>query len=170
MINFIIKVVKDYPMYYVSEAGDVYSLHSGKMKKMKLWLDGQKRYYMVSLCNGNKVPKKKLVHRLVAETFIPNPNNLPEVNHIDYNNKNNNVQNLEWCDRGYNMAHCFKKYTQIRNYRPCVIYQDNNLIKEFQSVAEASRYATKYLNISGSSLSKYKTFKNYKLIYVSQKV
>lgn len=42
MINFIIKVVKDYPMYYVSEAGDVYSLHSGKMKKMKLWLDGQK--------------------------------------------------------------------------------------------------------------------------------
>lgn len=40
MINFIIKVVKDYPMYYVSEAGDVYSLHSGKMKKMKLWLDG----------------------------------------------------------------------------------------------------------------------------------
>lgn len=43
MINFIIKVVKDYPMYYVSEAGDVYSLHSGKMKKMKLWLDGQKK-------------------------------------------------------------------------------------------------------------------------------
>lgn len=68
---------------------------------------------MVSLCNGNKVPKKKLVHRLVAEAFIPNPNNLPEVNHIDYNNKNNNVQNLEWCDRGYNMAHCFKNILRL---------------------------------------------------------
>lgn len=45
----------------------------------------------------------KLVHRLVGEAFIPNENNLPEIHHIDGNPKNNNVDNLEWCDRRTNL-------------------------------------------------------------------
>ena len=51
--------------------------------------------------NGKR--KQKLVHRLVAEAFIPNPQNLPEVNHKDENPANCNADNLEWCDRIYNM-------------------------------------------------------------------
>lgn len=74
--------------------------------------------------------KKALVHRLVAEAFLSNPNNLPEVNHIDYNCKNNAASNLEWCTRVYNMQHCFKKHSQVRNYKPCAIYQDGHFIKK----------------------------------------
>lgn len=58
-------------------------------------------YYRVLLSKNNKI-KNYLVHRLVAQTFIPNPNNLPQVNHKDENKTNNNVNNLEWCTRSYN--------------------------------------------------------------------
>ena len=58
-------------------------------------------YYRVILSKNNK-SKNYLVHRLVAQTFISNPNNLPQVNHKDENKMNNNVDNLEWCTRSYN--------------------------------------------------------------------
>ena len=59
--------------------------------QVKLWKDGK--------------AKKYLVHRLVAEAFIPNPDNLPQINHIDENKQNNCMDNLEWCSRSYNMTY-----------------------------------------------------------------
>lgn len=66
----------------------------------------QTGYLTVSLWKDN-VGKTKYVHRLVAETFIPNPHNLPEVNHIDANRQNASVTNLEWCTRSGNMKHAY---------------------------------------------------------------
>lgn len=68
-------------------------------------LDPNDRGYLrVTLTkNGNRTQFR--VHRLVAQCFIPNPDELPEVNHIDMNKSNNNVDNLEWCTRDYNMKH-----------------------------------------------------------------
>lgn len=61
--------------------------------------------YLRTGINTNGKQVFKYVHRLVAETFLPNPNNLPEVNHIDNNPLNNNVSNLEWCTHEYNVQY-----------------------------------------------------------------
>jgi hypothetical protein len=68
-------------------------------------------YLIVDLRSGGK-RKHKRVHRLIAETFIPNPHGLPEVNHKDENKHNNSVANLEWCDSSYN-----KRYGSGRSSR-----------------------------------------------------
>ena len=87
--------------YTISINGDVYSIRSNKFLKPRLSLDGYER---VCLCNGS-IKREYRVHRLVAETFIDNPNNLPQVNHIDGNKLNNYLSNLEWCTPEYNIQH-----------------------------------------------------------------
>lgn len=69
----------------------------------------KKGYMVINLTSNNKEIKKKnvLIHRLVAETFIPNPKNYPYINHKDGNKSNNNVNNLEWCNNSMNQLHAF---------------------------------------------------------------
>lgn len=71
----------------------------GRLIKLQRRISG---YIQVSLCYKCK-SKTYNVHRLVAKAFLDNPHNLPEVNHKDENKANNNVENLEWCNREYNM-------------------------------------------------------------------
>ena len=61
-------------------------------------------YLLINLCKNGKV-RTKLIHRLVAERFIPNPESLPQINHIDEDKANNNVENLEWCTSKDNINH-----------------------------------------------------------------
>lgn len=70
---------------------------------------GSTGYYMVTLRNkeANKI-KPRRVHRLLCQTFKPNPLNMPEVNHKDGNKLNNNLKNLEWTDHLGNMQHAFR--------------------------------------------------------------
>ena len=65
------------------------------------------------LINGKQ--NSAYIHRLVAEAFIPNPNNYKEVNHKDNDPSNNNVENLEWCDRKYNINYMIKHQEEIKN-------------------------------------------------------
>ena len=98
-------------------------------------------YLRVMLCKDGK-GKWYPVHRLVAIAFIPNPYNLPEVNHKDEDKKNNCVQNLEWCSSQYNMEYSHGKAI-------IGINKINGLILEFPSIQEASRQTgINYKNIN----------------------
>lgn len=88
--------------YFVSEDGKVFSKKRGKIIELKPLTKGHDGYEKVRLYDGGK-RKDFFVHRLVAEAFIENPNNLPIINHIDENKSNNNVRNLEWCTKKYNV-------------------------------------------------------------------
>lgn len=85
-------------LYEISNLGNIKSLRSGKLMKKTKNNDG---YEAVSLTKNGK-SRGYFVHRLVALTFIPNPDNLPEVNHKDECRDNNVVDNLEWCTKKYN--------------------------------------------------------------------
>ena len=99
------KDIKDYEgLYQVSNYGRVKSLnhnHTSKEKILSLKPNGR-GYIRVTLCKNN-IKKPYSVHRLVAITFIPNPNNYPLVNHKDEDKTNNHVDNLEWCTYKYNI-------------------------------------------------------------------
>lgn len=88
--------------YYVFSNGDVF--HGDRKLKYSLDKDG---YKQMNITHKGKSYHYK-IHRLVAKAFIDNPNNLPEVNHIDGDKGNNDVSNLEWCTHAENLHHASK--------------------------------------------------------------
>lgn len=88
-------------LYEVDVYGNVYSIPRETTKGGKLKPQNAHGYYRVALTK-NGTTKCYFVHRLVAEAFIPNPDNLPQVNHKDECKTNNSVENLEWCTAIYN--------------------------------------------------------------------
>ncbi len=123
--------------HITADISDVYQIYSdGRVynKKLKRFLSliKQNGYLSVSIHSGSGIkPKRKLVHRLVAEAFIPNPENKPFVNHIDENRANNDYKNLEWCTQAENVAHSANK--NVYQYD-----KTGNLLKIFDSVQDAS--------------------------------
>ena len=91
------------PNYEVDTLGKVYSL-VGSERELKIVYNPKLRYGLVSLMSNGKRYNGR-VHRLIAETFIPNPENKPEVNHNDGDKTNNSVDNLQWTTRKENMEH-----------------------------------------------------------------
>jgi hypothetical protein len=144
--------------YYVTEDGDVYRLWKFKgYKKLKPHL--RNGYLRISICKNGK-RKIKSLNRLVAECYIPNPSNLPEVNHNDGNKINNNVSNLYWCTTSQNVQHAFdtglkisvkgEKHAKSILTEQQIIWIRNNYIprdKEF-----GCRPLSKKFNVSGSSI------------------
>ena len=95
------KPIKDFDNYEIDTEGNVYNIITKKVLKGSIGENGYK-YYRLSK-NGQK--KMFYAHRLVAETYLSNPDNLPVVNHLDGNKLNNNVNNLEWTTYSENTKH-----------------------------------------------------------------
>lgn len=107
--------IKNFPNYSITETGVVYShnyRNSGKIKKLSL--SKKDGYFIVGLNKNNKRYSKK-VHRLVAEAFIPNPNNLPQVNHKNGIRCDNRAKNLEWVSDSENKYHAYRVLKRQQN-------------------------------------------------------
>ena len=153
------KDIEGYEGYYmVSNMGNVKSLertvwyNGGHYKKSERILKADKEgsgYYQVWLCKDGKRDRYK-VHRLVAQAFIPNPNNLPFINHRDENKQNNCMENLEWCSRSYNNTYNGRaKKVGKKNSKPVYsISKESGLVTYWESAKEAERI----LGISSSHI------------------
>lgn len=159
-----IRIIENYPNYTISDKGEIVNTNTNKKLKGYIRKDG---YVIVTLSKGGKKYKCYL-HRLVAETFIPNPDNLPQVNHKDEDKTNNCVSNLEWITPKDNCNCGTRNERQgLGHSKPIEQYDlDGNFIKEWSSATQVERdLGFNHSNISKCCLGRYNTAYNYKWRY-----
>jgi len=174
------KRINSFDNYLISTLGRVKSIARLEIRKdskplpvketiLKQFVD-IKGYAHVGMKRNDNKWQTKQVHRLVAEAFLPNPNNQPCVNHKDENKLNNCVDNLEWCTVNYNVNYGSRNHNVSKSLKnnpkisKTVLQFDTNgnLIKEWSSLNQIKRESN--LNISRISLKcrgKVKQFGNY---------
>ena len=160
------KDIKDYEgLYQVSNLGNVRSLdmtiiqlHHWSNQYVKhiykgRLLKGSKNsngYRTITLHKGKKT-EKRLLHRMIAEAFIPNPNNYNYINHKDNNPSNNNVNNLEWCTQSYNIKYAYEQGNKTPpNTKEINQLKNGNILRTFISISDAERKT----GIKGANISK----------------
>ena len=150
------KDVKGYEgLYQVSNDGIIKNCRTGLIKSSR---DNGHGYLQIDLSKDGKV-KTFYVHRLVAEAFIPNPLNLPEVNHKSENKQDNRVENLEYCDHKYNMNYgtCIERANIKKSKQIIQFTLEGRFIREWTSAKEVEKQiGYDQGNISSCCRGKYK--------------
>ena len=157
----IYKIIKGYnDRYLISNFGNVISCDFEKVKNLSK-LKHKHGYLFVRLSENN-IAKTKLIHRLVAEAFIDNPNKLNQVDHINEDKSNNNSNNLQWINCKNNTT----KSQGVKIIQECIITGEK---KEWVSIsAAANSLGFNKSNIQKCCCGKKKTMYKYKWSYVSQ--
>ena len=177
--------IENHPSYFISNFGRVFSKKSNKVMKNRVV--SKNGYQQITLDNS-----QLLVHRLVAQAFIPNPNNLPCVNHKDENPGNNDFRNLEWCTYKYNSNYgtnpsrhskkmldrynndpdwksdCIKRLAEIqKKKRKRVVQLDkfNNYLKTYESSYATEKDGHVSVHVCDCANGKRKTHHGYKWIW-----
>lgn len=157
-------------LYQVSNLGRVKSLCFSTHRILKY--NRTRCGYLTVALYKNGIQKRYLIHRLVAEAFIQNPLNLPEVNHKDENKENNSAENLEFCDHKYNSNYgsaieraALKRTNGKGSIKVLQFTLDNELVKEYPSSKECGRNGFNQAAVSRCCRGKIKQYKGYKWQY-----
>ena len=170
--NEVWKDVVGYEGYYkVSNKGNVFSVGRKDSRGNKIGgrilkpIQSTGGYLQVQLCKNGK-RKFKLIHRLVAEAFIPNPNGLPQINHIDEIKDNNNVENLEWCTSKHNANHGTRNERRVKAQSKKVkaVNVETGEVLVFSSAREAGRNGYSQSNVAVACRGGYRSATTGKLI------
>lgn len=160
--------------YYVTSCGKVWSTKTNKWLSL---IDNSYGYKYVNLYIDSKLVKK-YVHIMVAECYIPNPNNLPQVNHKDEVHDHNYVNNLEWCDQKYNNNYSnlpkrASNANKLKNSKPIakIDFTSNKILNVYNSAKEASRKtgipSNGIINVANNK-PRYKSAGGYKWRYLTE--
>jgi len=136
--------ISEFSNYYINKIGEIVSIMKSYVKPIFIKPKTDRYGYKVATLTKDGKKFSKTVHRLVAKTFIKNPNNLPVVNHIDGNKKNNNVKNLEWCTVQENTKHAKETGlipSGIKNKNSCPVMCFCNNGKFYKVYASANQCA-----------------------------
>lgn len=163
-----IRPIKNYEgLYYVSRAGGILSVVS---KPCILKPVPDRAGYESIFLYKNKKRETRKIHRIVAQTFIPNPEHLPCVNHKDEVKNNNNVDNLEWCTHKYNITYngLIKRIGLKQSKKVAQIDTNGYIIKVWVSASEAGRNGFASNAIAACALGRYghKTHKGFRWEYI----
>ena len=142
------KLVDGFPHYKVTDDGRIFSRYSSRSSYVdaaspwtEIFPSKEKSGYMVVTLVHKSFVQKKRVHRLIAEAFIPNPENKPYVNHIDGDKTNYHPSNLEWVTASENSIHAVITGLSERTYKvssiPCIQISVHGIETKYDSISEA---------------------------------
>lgn len=151
--------------YLISNKSRFFSIARDRLLKPSLHHTG---YYQVSVSKLKK--GNSPVHRLIAENYIPNPNNYPIINHINGIKTDNRIENLEWCTYSYNQNHAYKNNLKPGQKEIQKFDLDGVLLDTYKSLSEACRINNFKNNVTVSRccLGKYETAYGFKWKYTEQ--
>lgn len=145
--------------------------------KQSLGLSNGIPYYRVALTDESGHQKKFTIHRLLMNTFVENPNNYSDIDHINRNSLDNRIENLRWCTRKMNMANentrkilavCHKGADKSYRWRPVVRLKDGVEIQRYRSITEATRDGYNGNNITQVCRGEKKSHRGYQWVYLDE--